>query len=317
LPSKSTGERRLFNREPIRNRSVKKERKTMQTGRSKWASGILLSLLLAPPAAADLLNFSYTGGVQTFTAPADGLYQIIADGASGGNSSSSFVQFGGRGAEIGGTFALTAGEILSIYVGGMGADVGGGGAGGGGGSFVVDPSGNPLIVAGGGGGAGPTSDGGDGLIDAASSTGGTADAGSGGGGGGFTSNGANGFGGGGKGFPGGLAGGAGAHGGGSGGFGGGGGGGGSAAGGGGGYSGGDGTPFAGTGGGSFDADLIDPSLQSGVNSGNGKVEIDFAQAAVPEPASCVLFGTILLGIGVKLRRSRPGSSAKSVNSRPN
>ena len=60
----------------------------MQTGRLKWASGILLSLLLAPPAAADLLNFTYTGGVQTFTAPVDGLYQIIADGASGGNSTS-------------------------------------------------------------------------------------------------------------------------------------------------------------------------------------------------------------------------------------
>ena len=83
-------------------------------GNSKWASGILLSLLFAPPAAADLFN--YTGSVQTFTAPVAGQYQITADGASGGNG----ILHGGFGAEIGGTFTLTAGEILSIYVGGEG-----------------------------------------------------------------------------------------------------------------------------------------------------------------------------------------------------
>jgi hypothetical protein len=44
-----------------------------------------------------------------------------------------------------------------------------------------------------------------------------------------------------------------------------------------------------------------------VNSGDGEVNIiEPAQAAVPEPASCVLFGTFLAGICVKMRRSRPG-----------
>ncbi|MGA7237718.1 MAG: hypothetical protein WBY44_18675, partial [Bryobacteraceae bacterium] len=81
----------------------------MQTVSSKWASGFLLGLLFAPPAAADL--FSYNGAVaQTFTAPVDGQYQITADGASGGNETSG-VRVGGLGAEIGGTFTLTAGEI--------------------------------------------------------------------------------------------------------------------------------------------------------------------------------------------------------------
>lgn len=51
-------------------------------------------------------------------------------------------------------FAPTAGETLSIYVGGLGA-VGvantAGGGGGGGGIFVVGPGNTPLVIAGGGG----------------------------------------------------------------------------------------------------------------------------------------------------------------------
>jgi hypothetical protein len=295
-------------------KATKEERKTMRTANSKWASGILLSLLFAPPAAADL--FSYTGGVQTFTAPVDGVYDITADGASGGNTHNTS---GGFGAEIGGAFTLTAGEILSIYVGGSGADVGGDGAGGGGGTFVVDSGKNPLIVAGGGGGAGVHGNGGGGLTNAPNSHGGSGfnDGGS---GAGFTTNGGDGDGDGGSDFTGGLSGGEGFSGGGDGGFGGGGGGGGFGGGGGGGYSGGAGGNVGaregGAGGGSFDAGL-DQLLTGGENSGDGQVEIELVQAPVPEPASCVLFGTLLVGVCVGLRRSRPGSSKKSVNSNPN
>jgi hypothetical protein len=53
---------------------------------------------------------------------------------------------GGLGAEIGGDFSLTQGEILQIAVGGAGRSAGGGE--GGGGSFVVGPNNTPLVIAG-------------------------------------------------------------------------------------------------------------------------------------------------------------------------
>ncbi len=266
----------------------------MQIGSSKWAGGILLSLLFAPPAAADL--FSYTGGVQTFTAPVAGQYQITADGASGGSAHSGGA--GGLGAEIGGNFTLTAGEVLSIYVGHAGSGSFGDGGGGGGGSFVIAPDGSPLIVAGGGGGGIDFASGGGGLSSAASSNGGLG--GSGGGGGGFTSNG--GGSGGGRDLANGLSGGAASGSGGAGGFGAGGGGG-DGGGGGGGYSGGNGgfDHGGGGGGGSFDAG-IDQILTAGANSGDGTVDIEPVLAAVPEPTSCVLFGTLLVGVCAGLRK---------------
>jgi hypothetical protein len=100
-------------------------------------------------------DFTYTGSLVTFTVPTTDTYQILAFGAQGGNGTFDplgFVGVGGRGAEIGGDFSLTAGEILQIAVGGVGSDSGGGG--GGGGSFVVGPGNTPLVIAGGGGGGG-------------------------------------------------------------------------------------------------------------------------------------------------------------------
>ena len=99
------------------------------------------------------IDFTYTGSLVDFTVPATGTYQILAFGAQGGNvtfdfEGSTITGPGGGGAEIGGTFPLTAGEILQIAVGGMG------GFGGGGGTFVVGPNNTPLVIAGGGGGAG-------------------------------------------------------------------------------------------------------------------------------------------------------------------
>jgi hypothetical protein len=138
----------------------------------------LLALAAAGSAArAQRVNFTYTGSLVTFTVPITGTYQIIAFGAQGGNGvfpfPDSFSGAGGLGAEIGGDFKLTAGEVLEIAVGGAGMTVSSGfsgGGGGGGGSFVVGPGNIPLVIAGAGGGGGgiggivlPEGDGQDGL----------------------------------------------------------------------------------------------------------------------------------------------------------
>jgi hypothetical protein len=160
-------------------------------------------------------DFTYTGSLVTFTVPSTGTYQILAFGAQGGNSGaiSDGIGVGGSGAEIGGDFSLTAGEVLQIAVGGAGMSVvtpGRGGGSGGGGSFVVGPGNTPLVIAGGGGGggefAGGNTPGGGGLTgpDGGSTspqfpggTGGSGGAGvpsgGGGGGGGFFSAGGGGF----------------------------------------------------------------------------------------------------------------------------
>jgi hypothetical protein len=96
-------------------------------------------------------DFTYSGGLVDFSVPATGDYQILAFGAQGGSATSgSLIGVGGLGAQIGGDFRLTVGEILQIAVGGAGGDNGGGG----GGSFVVGPGNTPLVIAGGGGGGG-------------------------------------------------------------------------------------------------------------------------------------------------------------------
>jgi hypothetical protein len=100
--------------------------------------------------------FSYSGKLQTFTVPTTGTYDIVAEGAQGGFSDS--VSIPGKGAEVGGDFQLTAGEMLSIVAGGQGQQANFSG-GGGGGSFVYPANalGQPLLAAGGGGGAGAMS----------------------------------------------------------------------------------------------------------------------------------------------------------------
>ena len=125
------------------------------------AGTALLGLAVSGPAAyAQRVNFTYTGKLVTWTVPKTGTYQIIAFGAQGGSGTFHVPAVGptgagGLGAEIGGNFILTAGEILQIAVGGAGADnLVGGGGGAGGGTFVVGPDNTPLVIAGGGGGGG-------------------------------------------------------------------------------------------------------------------------------------------------------------------
>jgi hypothetical protein len=276
------------------------------------------------PARAVPFVFTYTGSLVTFVVPTTATYQILAFGAQGGSGALG-LGAGGRGAEIGGDFSLTADEVLQIAVGGAGSN-GGGGGGGGGGSFVVGPGNAPLVIAGGGGGGGLATivqppigwPGGGGLTgpDGGGERGGTGGHGGGaadyidvgGGGGGFLTAGENGVGGGtgGGAFPdllGGIRGG---------GFGGGGGGSGGG-GGGGGYSGGEGEPLhasaggsiPGFGGGSFDAGL-NQILLADYRVGDGEVIITEIAAAVPEPSSVALVGAGFFGLtAVMWRRRRP------------
>src|SRR6266436_5613383 len=80
----------------------------------------LLALLAWDPAARAVpFDFTYTGSLVTFTVATTDTYQILAFGAQGGSGGSGA---GGRGAEIGGDFNLTAGEVLQIAVGGAGSN---------------------------------------------------------------------------------------------------------------------------------------------------------------------------------------------------
>jgi hypothetical protein len=257
-------------------------------------------------------TYDYTGAiVQTVTITTTGTYDITAFGGQGGQGGVSFNPIGGSGglgAEIGGDFTLTQGEVLTIVVGGSGNGDGNGAGGGGGGSFVIETFDgtsavdSPLVIAGGGGGGGfnndnPSYQGGGGQ------TGGSGQAGryGGGAGGHAGSGGSSGghYGGGGGGYSGGVGSGSSSdpiqatggnargsgYGGGAsnyapGGFGGGGGGGYDGGGGGGGFGGGGGGAYAGFGkgygggggGGSFDGGT-NKTLVGAENSGNGSVTI--------------------------------------------
>ncbi|NBO57139.1 MAG: hypothetical protein EBU84_21655, partial [Actinobacteria bacterium] len=117
-------------------------------------------------------TFNYTGAAQTFTAPVTGNYTFTLYGAQGGNGLNTV---GGLGGQATGALALTAGQTISVYVGGKGGNAGGvmgwngGGQGGldigagqhggsGGGATDIRVGGtayaNRVIVAGGGAGGG-------------------------------------------------------------------------------------------------------------------------------------------------------------------
>lgn len=296
------------------------------------ATSSLALATLSQGASAMPIDFTFTGSLVTFTVPTTDAYQILAYGAQGGNATlGSFVGVGGPGAEIGGNFGLTAGEVLQIAVGGAGGD-----GGGGGGSFVVGPGNTPLVIAGAGGGGGFTIQGplpseggltgpdGGGQFGGTNGNGGGAVTGNvgsagGGGGGGFFSAGGDALPGGGTGggaFPG-LAGGSfgGGFGGGGGaggvGFGGSGGGGGYSGGGGGGRS--EGGHGPGGGGGSFDAGTDQISMAD-FHAGNGEVVITELAPAVPEPASFALLGAGLISLAAVRRRiGERCRSAKNSN----
>jgi hypothetical protein len=282
------------------------------------------ALLLAGVSALAMLICAAEANADDFTAPGkfsftvltSGEYSLEVLGASGGDGHMA----GGLGAEVSGDIFLTAGEDLTLFVGGRGqsSSVGGGGggsfvflgtsvlavaAGGGGGGFSVDGG---FGRSGTTGGAGGGTDGGPGGLNGSGGVGGTFENGGNGGGGAGASFGAAGYGGVGAGplsgsgakFP---EGGAGATLGANGGFGGGGGGGLQGGGGGGGYSGGGGGGYGGGGGGggSFVATSFDQfAIYGGVNSGNGSITITpVSGSAVPEPSTWAMALGGFAGLG--------------------
>jgi len=113
---------------------------------------IVLPSSVASASAPVTVTFNYTGGVQTWTVPAN-VTQVTIDafGAQGGNEAAQ----GGLGGEATATFTVTPGETLTIVVGGIGhspfngEDASGGYNGGGNGGA---PYNLPLTYSGSGGG---------------------------------------------------------------------------------------------------------------------------------------------------------------------
>jgi len=112
------------------------------------------------PSWTDNVNYftvtPYTG-IQQWTVPQTGTYQIDAYGATGGYaylSGTSTIEYGGRGARIRGRFNLNKGDYIRILVGQMGVNNPNSsrGGGGGGGTFVYNSTTSRLLIAAGGGG---------------------------------------------------------------------------------------------------------------------------------------------------------------------
>ncbi len=97
------------------------------------------------------VTMNYTKRIHRLRIPISGYYRIHAEGAKARDG---MVRTGGRGAIITATFALKAGDVLSVLCGGM-SQLNICNTGGGGGTFVVvneTTKENLLIAAGGGGG---------------------------------------------------------------------------------------------------------------------------------------------------------------------
>jgi hypothetical protein len=95
--------------------------------------------------------FNTSNGIQLWTVPANGTYQVEAWGAQGGDEYNS--GRGGSGARMRGNFTFISGEVISILVG-QHANLSRNGGGGGTFVYKTATSTYPLIAAGGGGGWG-------------------------------------------------------------------------------------------------------------------------------------------------------------------
>ena len=120
--------------------------------------------------------FTSSAGIQSWTVPMTGNYQIEARGAQGGGSHGIYT--GGLGAGIKGTVSLIQGQVLKMLVGQLGETwVGSKAGGGGGGTYVTDNLNNPIMIAGGGSGGGGNSSPGNGKPGLTGTAGGNADSG--------------------------------------------------------------------------------------------------------------------------------------------
>jgi len=146
----------------------------------KAATLLCAALAVNTAAEAQSTTFNYTGSSQTYTATSTGTLLIDMAGAKGGDHlPAGNISVGGNGGRVVCSLAVTAGQVLNIYVGGMGQSStswvnnaggyngGGNGVryssgswspGGGGGATDIRIGGtaltNRVVVAGGGGGGG-------------------------------------------------------------------------------------------------------------------------------------------------------------------
>jgi hypothetical protein len=111
-------------------------------------------LTLASVAYATPVPYTQGPGTYQFTAPNTGNYSIDIIGGHGGDCCSTPPIVGGDGANAGGVYALTAGEVLDITVGAAGVFTFGTTGFGGVGSFAYVNGTNTLLLAAGGGGGG-------------------------------------------------------------------------------------------------------------------------------------------------------------------
>ncbi|MBR3762635.1 MAG: InlB B-repeat-containing protein [Lachnospiraceae bacterium] len=94
------------------------------TGWDLGAVGATVTLSVSTTACAQWVqsvsNFGYTGGVQSFTAPVTGTYQLEVWGAQGGNAGFYEYANGGLGGYSKGNVSLSAGQTIYVVVGGQG-----------------------------------------------------------------------------------------------------------------------------------------------------------------------------------------------------
>lgn len=86
---------------------------------------VITDTSMTAKAADNTWSFSYTGGIQSFTAPETGTYTIDAYGASGGGCSDKGGYWigtkGGYGGHAAGSVTLVKGQTIYITVGGQGS----------------------------------------------------------------------------------------------------------------------------------------------------------------------------------------------------
>lgn len=84
---------------------------------------VITNTSMTAQAAVNTWSFSYTGGIQQFTAPETGTYTIDAYGASGGGCSDKGGYWigtkGGYGGHAAGSVTLVKGQTIYIAVGGQ------------------------------------------------------------------------------------------------------------------------------------------------------------------------------------------------------
>ncbi|MBE2289990.1 MAG: Ig-like domain-containing protein, partial [Chitinophagaceae bacterium] len=130
----------------------------------KAATLLCAALAVNTAAEAQSTTFNYTGSSQTYTATSTGTLVIDMAGAKGGakfstGSYAPYTSDGGNGGRVVCSLAVTAGQVLNIYVGGVGQSPtsfltsAAGGYNGGGNSGSCDGCGGWQHTGGGGGGA--------------------------------------------------------------------------------------------------------------------------------------------------------------------